>query len=624
MRLQWKGRSYRPAANLVKVTKPSVNELIKPLSMKAGLGSAVLTGEFISGIGDAYGPDVPVVTPTASVTPTITQTSTPTQTSSPTPSFTPTLTPTSTPFPIVQPSLWFDASDDSTLFKVLSGGTTYVSQITSKGTETWTLTAATSDRWCIYSASTFLPGSPGIMRFTPNATTTLRQGYSAYGRTPIQHTGATVFVVFAGVSTSFQTSVYSGNTAGAVVLSGAFPFDRLNHVVVTNATTQITYPQNSNSTSQVPPPISGAALGDKYLLKQICPNPTGFGTWELNQSGGTSATNFTGTTVTPQWNAAFIGGITTSAGTQTYNNSNIEFCEMMVYNRILTIAEQEAVELYLRDKWRYDEWASPVPTPTQTPSQTQTSTPTVTPTVTITPSNTTTITPTPSSTPPPFVPSGITNLQLWFMSPSGSSVSSWTNYGLLGGAATQADAFKQPARITNDTFGTGFTGTSMAFAAQDFMRANISSTSFTDKTFFAVFKVVGRSIQDTFLSLRSSTTDTNATRVFNYDMYASPTTHNTQSIPGVSTFTATTGSFIFASSGTSSSFQGELNGVLGASATTAFAQTSASVFEFGYDPGGANSNDVRIFEFIAYNRQLTPSEYSRALNYLKTKYNFYP
>lgn len=96
MNLKWKGRNYRPASNYVKVSKPDINELIKPLSQKKGLGSAILTGSFISGIGDNY----PVVTPTASgplpspsVTPTITIT----------PSFTPTNTPTLTITPSATP-----------------------------------------------------------------------------------------------------------------------------------------------------------------------------------------------------------------------------------------------------------------------------------------------------------------------------------------------------------------------------------------------------------------------------------------------------------------------------------------------------------------------------------------
>lgn len=623
MRLQWKGRNYRPVGNYVRVRKPDISELMKPLSEKKGLGSAILTGEFISGIGDAYGPDVPTVSPSP------TETSQPTPTPSITPTFTstPTVTPSSTPFPFVQPSLWFDASDSTTMNLILSGGTTYISQITSKGTESWTLTGQTTNRYPIYSASTSFPGSPNIIRFTPNATTTSRQGLVAFDRPVLTHTGSTIFVVWnqpAG-SASFINQVYSGNTNGTLAVSGTNIFDRLQFAsIASNIANTNIYPQTSIQSVSIPAPISATSLNNKYLMKAVLSANPGFGSWELNQSGETSTVLFTGTTITPQWNAFNLGFVTSSSGQIFATNTNIELAEMMVYNRELSSDEQEAVELYLRDKWRYDEWASPVPTPTQTSSPTPSITPSVSPTVTMTPTNTITASPTPSSTPPPYSPSGLTNLQYWFMSPSGSSVSSWTNYGLLGGAVSQGTAAFQPAKITNDTFGTGFTGTSMSFANQDTMSAFFTNTTFTAKTFFAVFRVAGRSIQGSFLSLRSSNTDSNATRVFVYDMYASPTTHNTQSVPGVSTFTATTGSFIFASSGSSNSFIGELNGVLGSSGTTAFSQTSGQFFEFGYNPGSANSNDVRIFEFIGYNRELTSSEYADTLNYLKNKYNFYP
>lgn len=338
-------------------------------------------------------------TPTPSITPTMTETptNTPTLTTTPTNTNTPSLTPSSTPYPIIQPSLWFDASDSSTMNLILSGGTTYISQLTSKGTEAWTLTGSTSDRYPTYSASTFLPGSPQIIRFTPNTTAGLRQGLVSFGNTSLPHSGATVFIVFASpVGTlAFGAQIYSGLTNGNMVVSGANPTDRITHNIASNLPLTNTFPNTSNS-STITPPISAASINSKYLVKQNLPWPTGFSDYEINQSGGTSTTSFTGTTITPQLNAIFLGGSVASGGTQTFTNNNIEFCEYMFFNRTLTPAEQEAVELYLKDKWRYDEWASPVPTPTQTNSPT----PSITPTLTNTPTNTTTNTPTPSTTPP--------------------------------------------------------------------------------------------------------------------------------------------------------------------------------------------------------------------------------
>ena len=59
--LNWKGRPYRPAGGTgyIRVSKPDINELMKPLSQKKGLGSAILTGNVINPR------NIPSVTPTA-------------------------------------------------------------------------------------------------------------------------------------------------------------------------------------------------------------------------------------------------------------------------------------------------------------------------------------------------------------------------------------------------------------------------------------------------------------------------------------------------------------------------------------------------------------------------------
>jgi hypothetical protein len=90
--LNWNGRNYRPVGNYIKVVKPDINELMKPLSLKSGLGSAILTGQAINPRNIPTSPVVsPSVTPTLTVTPSIT----PTSTLTPTPS----ITPTSSPLP---------------------------------------------------------------------------------------------------------------------------------------------------------------------------------------------------------------------------------------------------------------------------------------------------------------------------------------------------------------------------------------------------------------------------------------------------------------------------------------------------------------------------------------------
>ena len=90
--LNWNGRNYRPVGNYIKVVKPDINELMKPLSLKSGLGSVMLTGNAVNPKNNPTSPVVsPSVTPTLTVTPSIT----PTSTLTPTPS----ITPTSSPLP---------------------------------------------------------------------------------------------------------------------------------------------------------------------------------------------------------------------------------------------------------------------------------------------------------------------------------------------------------------------------------------------------------------------------------------------------------------------------------------------------------------------------------------------
>lgn len=318
---------------------------------------------------------VPQATSAPVSSPTPTPSFTPTPTITPTFTSTPTLTPSSTPFPFVQPSLWFDASDSSTMNLILSGGTTYISQITSKGSSNWTLTGQTSDRYPTYSASTFLPGSPQIIRFTPNATTALRKTLVSFDRPPILHSGSTVFMVWAQpVGTpAFTNQLYSGNTNGTLAVSGSDTFDRLQFGVIgtTTVSNANLYPQLSTQSVSIPAPFSATNLNSKYLMKAVLPANPGFGSWELNQSGGTSTLLYTGTTITPQWNAINLGCTSNNIQQLFATNTNIELAEIMIFNYELSSAEQEAVELYLKDKWRYDEWASPVPTPTPTPSPTR-------------------------------------------------------------------------------------------------------------------------------------------------------------------------------------------------------------------------------------------------------------
>lgn len=84
--LNWKGKPYRPVGGTgyIRVYKPDINELLKPLSQKKGLGSAILTGNAINPQNSPLPQNV-TPTPTPSFTPTNTPTNTPTVTPSVTP-----------------------------------------------------------------------------------------------------------------------------------------------------------------------------------------------------------------------------------------------------------------------------------------------------------------------------------------------------------------------------------------------------------------------------------------------------------------------------------------------------------------------------------------------------------
>jgi hypothetical protein len=281
--------------------------------------------------------------------------------------------------------------------------------------------------------------------------------------------------------------------------------------------------------------------------------------------------------------------------------------------------------------------ATPSQTPSITPSVTPTQTPGFTPTTTLTPSPTTTttltatqtqtpsITPSPTATQPAFNPSSIGNLQYWFKSTDGASVSSWTNNGLIGGSLTQPTAANQPQIVSNDTFGFGYTGQSVNFTSRDWMYLNhpSSATTFTGKTFFFVANVKDRSTAGWAIGIQEASGYTSSNSIFDYQFYDGSLTTVSRSRPGRRQFTFTTGSTLFAASGlTTTGYTATVNDVVGTSASTVYAGTNAVYIGFGYDSGSANVNDISVFEFLGYNKLLTQSEFDQVLNYLKTKYAY--
>ncbi len=340
-------------------------------------------------------------TPTPTITQTTTQTQTPsqtaTQTNTPTPSFTPTqtntptLTPSSTPYPLPStPDLWYDATNVGSIDYITSGGTDYVSGWRSIGTYSKTLTGTTTDTMPVWSASTQFPGSPKIIRFNKSATAGLRDVLSQrFDSTVITGAGITAFYVFAkptelNYSASSTTNgfgnqfwLYSGNTTtgGFNPVSGSGVAPRLSNLNIGSSNdTSTLFVNSSASTAANTFAYSATNLNNKFLWTVAAPFPTGNPYTEINQSGATFTTAITATPITT-FSSFIIGGTATSGGTITTSNAGMELAEVMIYTKELTVQQQEAVQNYLRDKWRYDEWASPVPTPTQTASSTATPTP---------------------------------------------------------------------------------------------------------------------------------------------------------------------------------------------------------------------------------------------------------
>jgi hypothetical protein len=274
--------------------------------------------------------------------------------------------------------------------------------------------------------------------------------------------------------------------------------------------------------------------------------------------------------------------------------------------------------------------ASQTQTPTQTQTSTNTPTPsitasqTMTPTNTSTPTNTASLTPTPTSTIPFVSPSGLTNLQYWFMSNSGttlgasSAVTNWNNYGLLGGTVNQGTAAAQPFLVYRNLG--SYSGNTIGFVnSGDGMAGSFTSTIFSANTMFAVIQTTQTTIDDMVIRLSGSTNNSRALQI------GIGGVSNTQSSnKGLSTNgSLTIGNRLISSSGTSTSFLGQVNDVLGTSGATTLTGVTVTQLQFGSIPRDNVTNQyTNVYEFICYNRTLTSTEYEQVLNYLKTKYQY--
>jgi hypothetical protein len=593
------------------------------------------------------------VVPEVSSGPAVTPSPTPSQT------VTPSITPSSTPYPLpINPSLWWDASDSSTFTLISSGGSNYVSSWVSKGSSTWSLTGASTDTMPVVSASTLMPGNPNIVRFNPNATTALRDGLLSFNNTPINHSGGTWFYVWAKPSGAtyanalYTAAVYSGLSNGGVVqiAGGAFQ-DRQFLTIQNTANLQNTYSIGNFTQANSAPLYSATGLNDKYIMSFNFQASNGeFSNLELNQSAQTFSTVFTGATIQPQVNSFIMGlTITSSAGTQSYNNSNVELCEAMWFNSNLTPAQREQVELYLKDKWRYDEWASPVPTPTPTASTTATPTPSVTPTMTNTPTitntPTTTVTPSPTSS---FTPATL-NPMIWIdfndvstlSLRSGQYVQSVSNKGNWTSMTgfSQTTAADQPSWSAS-TMGTGKSAVTIS---NDWLVASTYITGDTWNTFavmkfssstpsFSVVSAAGASFgggSGFWAPIVPQPASPNFRYINALDQNGATTQHRV-SFTGYSGYNTTQvcQSYISNSATTIVDYMNFNNS--GTTETVLKSNLTQTGMPGVYSGGtyfsiinSQGSTDVivgEIGEIIMYNKELTSTEQSNLVNYLKNKW----
>jgi hypothetical protein len=580
-------------------------------------------------VGTAAVP-TPTPTPTSSETPT----PTPTETTTPTPTTTPTNTETSTPTPTPSstpyilpetPALWYDATNIGSIDFITSGGTDLVSAWRSIGTYQKVLTGETTNRMPIWSGSSQMPGSPRIVRFDKNTNTALRQTLSQrFDPTPIPQSGFTTFIVFANPGYNYSGStnangfafnlfMTSGNTTGGFTAPAALNY---NLFIGNTTNTSFVTAINGVQTTNLIPNWFTPSLNDKFLFTQVSEFNNRTPYFELNQSGGTMQLPITASTNSPISSIALgIGFIANGTFSVAAVNPGVELGEIMIFNRVLTVEEQDQVQLYLRDKWRYDEWNDPLPVPTPTPSSSPIP-PTPTPTTTSTPTNT----PTPSSTPPPFIPSSISDLQHWYDANSGATVSSWTNLGLLGGSLIQNTASLQPQVVNGNFFGT-YTGNIVQFLSRDNFVGTFTDTNYSSSTIFVIGGMVNNLNESRMLLLDNVFTATTFSGQYRTEKNPSVITVNSFDSNRLSSDIQ-----LFISSGTTGvSYDAtwynpdyEITGTK----TSSTALSSSTTLRLGINEGFDTSVNIYLYEILIYNKILSPTELTNVANYLKTKYAY--
>jgi hypothetical protein len=524
----------------------------------------------------------PSVTPTNTITPTNTQTNTPTNSASVTPSITatntetPTNTPTNTATqtPSVTPSI--TASQTNTPTQTGSDTPTPTPTNTSTPTNTASVTPTQT--------GSDTPTPTPTQTNTPSVTATntpTQTGSDTPTPTPTQTNTPSI------TASPTQTNTPSITASQTMTPTPSITATQTNTPTPSITATQTNTPTNTATNTLTPTPsitASQTATPTNTATNTLTPTPSITASQTATPTPSITATQTNTPTITQTQTP-------TASGVVTY----------CYWNNIAT-------------PWNLDTnlWnvCSLIPTPTPTTTTTNTPTPTNTP----------------SKTPPPFVPSSLSNLQYWFDATSGLTydifynVSNWTNYGLLGSTVNQGTVSRQPKLSLSSTLGS-YTGYAVGFTNRAYMSATFGSANYSSSTVFSVMKINGTSGAGWSIDIFDTGTNNYS---WSWQSYDTGSTSIVRKTPGSSTSPSRTKApLLLATSGTSSSFfTASFNDALGTSGTSIYTGTTATQFEFGYEPGINTSTNIEVFEYIVYNRVLTSTEYANVMNYLKTKYQY--
>jgi hypothetical protein len=298
----------------------------------------------------------PTVTPTMTQTPTNTASQTPTNTSTstqtptntststqtPTPTTTTTLTPTPsatagpfTPSGITDLYLWFDAANNSDFSLRVAGGTSFISQWRARyGGQVVNQSEASFQ-------PRYTPGNWGLP-YTGVSFTDLADFLSGSTTTTAIPSGNTTFVV-ANIPNAVDTVLFQLDTDNGEGVSSLYTTWDQRYL----GPDFIIIEMRS---------VSGASNYDPYNVISKYPKMLGVSTGNTTTQNATfnGVNALTGRTIT---NGTNIVGVrmNTPAG-ERKASGNMSLFEVIVYNRVLSNAEQQQVINYLKTKWNYNSW----------------------------------------------------------------------------------------------------------------------------------------------------------------------------------------------------------------------------------------------------------------------------